>query len=109
MFLGLLLIQANTRGFFLGVLGGITVVFGAIAAWCLPSVHEVGTLQDAESHFDVAETLKQSLSSVDFWAATGFIAVWSMKNSFYLASFESLRLVCIVVVIEETSRHLEAV
>jgi hypothetical protein len=90
VFLGLLLVPAMSRGVFLGVLGGVTLVCGAIAAWCLPSVREVSDLQESESHFEAAETLKQSLSSIDFWAATGFIAVWSMKNSFYLASFESI-------------------
>lgn len=63
-------------------------MLGAVAAWSLPSVKDVKRLQESESSGS-NDSLKQSLLSVDFWAATAFIAVWSMKNSFYLASFES--------------------
>ena len=111
VFLGLLLVPMHDRNVFLGVLGGATLLFGAIAAWSLPSVGDVRDLQDKESHFEVTESTAQSLKKVDFWAATFFIAVWSMKNrflyffrkgkffllsrspsplSFYLASFETV-------------------
>jgi hypothetical protein len=109
VFLGMLLLPSPDRTvIYLGVLCGATCLFGFTAAWTLPSVSiqslllfdlinekkksqlsDVRDFEESHSHFEASESVGDSLRKLNFWLATMFIAIWSMKNSFYLASFSS--------------------
>lgn len=85
--LGLLL--QSTRSAYLAAIGGTVLAAGIVAAVSLPSVAQVRAL-DSDSSMTDLEPVAASLKQINFWIATGFIAFWSMKNSFYLASFEAI-------------------
>jgi hypothetical protein len=91
VFLGLLLLPSSPQ-IVLGVVSGALLAAGVVGGLTLPSAAEIrglDELSDAEAHSEL-QPVSASLKRVDFWLATLFIAIWSMKNSFYLASFEPI-------------------
>lgn len=79
----LLLLFVNDARFVLVPVSAALALFGLAAAVLLPTVENVKETSESQQPLGV------SLKLPNYWLCVMFISIWSMRNSFYIASIDS--------------------